>query len=150
MSTGKPSYELEGRELIAEAPGLRVQVLTLGPGQCVPWHRHTSITDTFFCLEGPVVITTREPDGELRLMPRWDPFRNWPVIRNWPWRWWQVAVFGEIGRVAPSYRLEDLHEDLKWSAGAGLRIMLGGAVVRIDLAASDESSQLWVMARHAF
>lgn len=88
--------------------------------------------------------------GELRLIPRWDPFRSWPVIRNWPWRWWQVAVFGEIGRVAPSYRLGDLHEDMKWSAGAGLRIMLGGAVVRIDFAASDESSQWWVMARHAF
>jgi len=69
MSTSEPSYELDGRELIAEAPGLRVQVLTLGPGQSVPWHRHTSITDTFFCLTGRVVITTREPASEVRLMP---------------------------------------------------------------------------------
>lgn len=61
------SYPLEGREPIAEASGLRVQVLTIGPGQCVPWHRHTRITDTFFCLAGPMVIETREPEGTLHL-----------------------------------------------------------------------------------
>lgn len=69
MSTSEPGYELERRELVAEAPGLRVQVLTLGPGQSVPWHRHTAITDTFFCLEGRVVITTRQPEGEIHLIP---------------------------------------------------------------------------------
>ena len=57
------SYEIEGRELIAQSPGLRVQVLTIGPGQCVPWHRHTHIADTFFCLAGPMVVETRDPDS---------------------------------------------------------------------------------------
>ena len=61
------SYEVEGRELIAESDGLRVQVLTLGPGQFVPWHHHTTITDTFFCLEGPMVVQTREPARAYRL-----------------------------------------------------------------------------------
>jgi quercetin dioxygenase-like cupin family protein len=64
-----PGYELDGRERIAEAPGLRVQVLTLGPGQCVPWHRHTRIHDTFFCLEGQVVLSTREPEAATILEP---------------------------------------------------------------------------------
>ena len=27
----------------------------------MPWHRHTRITDTFFCLEGPMVVETRDP-----------------------------------------------------------------------------------------
>ena len=67
MSQPKQAYELEGRELIAEAEGLRVQVLTIGPGQCVPWHRHTWISDTFFCLEGPMVLETHEPDATIRL-----------------------------------------------------------------------------------
>ena len=61
------AYELDGRELIAQAAGLRVQVLTLGPGQCVPWHRHTSITDTFFCLDGPMVVETRAPEARQML-----------------------------------------------------------------------------------
>ena len=61
----KSGYAIENRELIAETAGLRVQILTIGPGQCVPWHHHTRITDTFFCLEGPMVVHTRERDYEL-------------------------------------------------------------------------------------
>ena len=62
------NYAIENRELIAETNGLRVQVLTIGPHQCVPWHHHSNITDTFFCLEGPMVVETRQPDNthELR------------------------------------------------------------------------------------
>ncbi|MCK5326348.1 MAG: hypothetical protein KAJ57_10070, partial [Woeseiaceae bacterium] len=87
---------------------------------------------------------------ELRLIPRWDPFRNWPLIRNWPWRWWQVVGFAEIGRVGPSWNLGDLHDDMKWTAGAGIRVMLGGGIIRVDYAVSDEASAWWVMARQAF
>ena len=61
------AYEIDGRELIAQAPGLRVQVLTIGPGQCVPWHHHTEIADTFFGLEGTVSIALRDPDETHRL-----------------------------------------------------------------------------------
>jgi hypothetical protein len=87
---------------------------------------------------------------ELRLIPHWDPFRNWPIIRKWPWRWWQVVGFAEFGRVAPSWNFGDLHEDMKWTAGAGIRAMIGGGIIRFDFAASDEASQIWVMARQAF
>jgi quercetin dioxygenase-like cupin family protein len=60
-------YEIEGRELIAEAPGLRVQVLTLDAGQSVPWHHHSEISDTFFCLRGPMIVETRDPRTTIRL-----------------------------------------------------------------------------------
>ena len=88
--------------------------------------------------------------AELRLIPRWDPFRTWPFIRNWPWRWYQIVGFAEVGRVAPSWHIGDLHEDLKWSAGAGLRFMIGGGILRLDFATSEASTQWWVMARQAF
>ena len=88
--------------------------------------------------------------AELRLIPNWDPFRDWPLIRNWPWRWWQVVGFVEAGRVAPSWNLGDLHDDLKWSAGIGIRAMIGAGIIRVDFATSDESSQFWVMAQQAF
>lgn len=58
-------YIIERRELIAESAGLRVQLLTIAPGQRVPWHRHTRITDTFFCLDGPMVVHTEARDHEL-------------------------------------------------------------------------------------
>ncbi len=56
------SYTIENRELVAETNGLRVQVLTIGPHQRVPWHHHSNIADTFFCLDGPMVVETRQPD----------------------------------------------------------------------------------------
>jgi len=63
------SYEIEGRELVAEGADLRVQVLTLAPGQCVPWHHHSEVTDSFVCLTGQTVIETRTPDRTTTLAP---------------------------------------------------------------------------------
>ena len=88
--------------------------------------------------------------AEIRLIPHWDPFKNWPVIRNWPWRWWQAVGFAELGRVAPTWDIGTLHEDMKWTAGVGFRVMIGGGIVRLDWAVSDETSVIWVMAKHAF
>jgi len=48
---------------------LRVQVLTLAGGQSVPWHYHSAITDSFVCLEGPMVVETRAPRNTYRLEP---------------------------------------------------------------------------------
>jgi hypothetical protein len=63
------SYPLEKRELIAEAPGLRMQILTLAAGQEVPWHWHSEVTDTFWCMDGPMVIEMRAPREEVELAP---------------------------------------------------------------------------------
>ena len=59
-------YTIEDRELIAEAPGLRVQILTLGKGEDVPWHYHTEITDTIACLQGPMVVKMPSGDHEMK------------------------------------------------------------------------------------
>jgi quercetin dioxygenase-like cupin family protein len=56
-------YAVKQRETLAEVPGLRVRLLTLIKGQVVPWHYHSSITDTFFCMRGPMRIVTRSPDA---------------------------------------------------------------------------------------
>ncbi len=62
-------YTIEDRQLIAETPDLRVQILTLANGQEVPWHYHTAITDTFICLEGPMVVKTKTADADHELQP---------------------------------------------------------------------------------
>ena len=62
-------YEIEKRETVAEVPGLRVRILTLAEGQCVPWHYHSEITDTFFCMEGPLWVQTRAPRADYVLQP---------------------------------------------------------------------------------
>jgi len=63
------NYPLENREMVAETPQLRLQILTLGPGHEVPWHWHTEVTDTFFCMEGPMVVETRAPRQVFELQP---------------------------------------------------------------------------------
>ena len=56
-------YGARARYSLAEAPGLRVRRLDLDAGQIVPWHHHTHITETFFCMEGPMKVKTRSPDA---------------------------------------------------------------------------------------
>ena len=52
--------------------------------------------------------------------------------------WFQVAAFGELGRVAPEWEIDTLHEDMKWTLGAGVRAMANNVVVRADLGVSSE------------
>src|SRR5260221_13203906 len=65
----RSDYAIAGRELVAEGADLRVQVLSLAAGQCVPWHYHSEISDSFVCLEGPMVVETRAPRQVYRLVP---------------------------------------------------------------------------------
>ena len=62
-------YKIEKRETVAEVTGLRVRMLTLAAGQCVPWHYHSTITDTFFCMEGPLHVQMRAPRADYILQP---------------------------------------------------------------------------------
>jgi quercetin dioxygenase-like cupin family protein len=62
MSTARrPSYPVVDYAITAETPELRMVMIELGAGQEVPWHWHTNITDTFFCMRGPMTIETRAP-----------------------------------------------------------------------------------------
>jgi len=67
--TKHPIYQIAGRELVSEADGLRVQILTLGPGEKVPWHCHSVVSDIFICLEGTTVVETRAPRARHELAP---------------------------------------------------------------------------------
>ncbi len=60
-------YIIENRQIITETSNLRVQILTLADHQEVPWHYHTEVTDTFFCLEGPMIVETKTADGDHEL-----------------------------------------------------------------------------------
>ena len=65
----KRSYEVAEYETWAETPDLRMVVLTLAAGQEVPWHWHSNVSDTFFCMQGPMVIETRAPRAVVELKP---------------------------------------------------------------------------------
>lgn len=44
------------RELLATAEGLRVQLVTIAAEQRIPWHRHTSVSDTIIAVAGVVDV----------------------------------------------------------------------------------------------
>jgi len=56
-------FEVEKFEIVDQVPNLRVVIFTLAPGQFVPWHIHTEITDKFFCLQGRMVVSHK---GDLK------------------------------------------------------------------------------------
>ena len=56
-------YVIERREVVAETDTLRVGILTLAAGQEVPWHYHSQVTDTFYCLEGVLSVETCAPNA---------------------------------------------------------------------------------------
>ena len=63
MRQGQTSMTLDiaGYETAMEGEDMRAVVLTLDRGQTVPWHYHSTITDSFICLKGPMVVETRAP-----------------------------------------------------------------------------------------
>jgi hypothetical protein len=83
--------------------------------------------------------------AELRLIPRFQPLRDLPLLRNFEIDWWQVVPFVEAGRVGPEYNSDLFTRDLKWDAGVGIRLMAFRLPVRLDFAVSDEGSSVWAM-----
>jgi quercetin dioxygenase-like cupin family protein len=69
QNRNRGSYEIAASQIVSEGADMRVSVLTLAAGQEVPWHYHSDITDSFVCLEGPMVVETRAPRNTHRLAP---------------------------------------------------------------------------------
>jgi hypothetical protein len=93
------------------------------------------------------IITTQVVDRGLLVKgptggESWNPFDGWPGL--------QFVPFVEVGRVAPDWNIEDLHEDMKWSAGLGGRFWANCLVARIDSAASDEGFEVQLMVAQPF
>ena len=63
MRQGQTSMTLDivGYETIMEGKDMRAVVLALDRGQTVPWHYHSTTTDSFVCLKGSIVVETRAP-----------------------------------------------------------------------------------------
>ena len=89
--------------------------------------------------------------AELRLVPRWNPFDALPRLQErLGVGWIQVVPFGEVGRVAPHWNLQELHRDMRWDVGLGIRAWAKGLVVRADFAYSDEGYYLQMMVSQPF
>ena len=55
--------------VLHEEDGVKLTQTRLEPGEEIPWHTHTEVTDTFYAVIGPVTIETKDPEGVTRLQP---------------------------------------------------------------------------------
>jgi len=54
-------YKVRAIHVVAKGEDVLVREYTLDPGEMIPWHRHTAVSDYYYGLEGTVVVETREP-----------------------------------------------------------------------------------------
>jgi hypothetical protein len=87
--------------------------------------------------------------AEYRYTPHWHPLGDVPWLRFMKMDWWQFVGFIEGGRVANGYTT-DLLRDWKTDVGFGIRALVAGALVRIDVGFSNEEVDGWVMVGHPF
>ena len=86
--------------------------------------------------------------AEYRAVLDWNPLKKndyIPVAVDW----FQVVGFVEVGRVHDQYNF-DLLSDMKYDVGISLRAMAAQLPVRLDIAYSDEGTNMWVMVQQPF
>ena len=88
--------------------------------------------------------------AEYRMIPKWNPFNNYKLLKLLEVDWIQIVPFVEFGRVAPEWSVSTLHSDMKKVVGLGLRMMAKKAVFRLDTAYSNDSWSMWAMVGHPF
>ncbi len=65
----RANHPIAGRETVAEGTDLRVRILTLAPGESIPWRYHSEITDDFVGMDGVTVVETQAPATTYVLKP---------------------------------------------------------------------------------
>jgi hypothetical protein len=89
--------------------------------------------------------------AEYRMIPRWNPFAGSRWLRQeLGVEWIQLVPFAELGRVAPTWSLSELHSAMKWDVGFGFRMLAKGILLRLDFAASPEGGAVQMMVGQPF
>ena len=88
--------------------------------------------------------------SEYRMQPKWQPLQTLPIFNLYNVPWWQWVVFAEAGQVSDELNFNELHQDMKWTLGAGMRFEVEGVVVRTEFAYSGDERQFWVMVNQPF
>jgi quercetin dioxygenase-like cupin family protein len=60
-------YTVKSIEPVALGSDVQARLFTLAPGETIPWHFHSAVTDWYFVLEGRLSIETRAP-GDRQLL----------------------------------------------------------------------------------
>jgi quercetin dioxygenase-like cupin family protein len=61
-------YRIKAIEPVMMGRDVQARLFTLAPGEAIPWHFHSTVTDWYFVLQGTLSIETRAPPDR-RLLP---------------------------------------------------------------------------------
>jgi quercetin dioxygenase-like cupin family protein len=56
-----PGYRIKAIAPVMVGSDVQARLFTLAPGEAIPWHFHSAVTDWYFVLEGRLSIETRAP-----------------------------------------------------------------------------------------
>ena len=62
-----PGYTVKPIEPVAIGSDVQARVFSLAPGEVIPWHFHSVVTDWYFVLEGMLSIESRPPAARREL-----------------------------------------------------------------------------------
>lgn len=87
---------------------------------------------------------------EYRYLLDSNPLKNVTMKGKLDVAWFELVPFVEVGRVAPAWNLQTLHESMKVDGGVGIRAMINYIVVRIDAAMGSEGFATQMFISHPF
>jgi quercetin dioxygenase-like cupin family protein len=61
-------YTVKSIEPVMIGSDVQARLFTLAPGETIPWHFHSAVTDWYFVLEGALSIETRAPADHRELI----------------------------------------------------------------------------------
>ena len=64
-------YTVKSIAPVAIGSDVQARLFTLAPGETIPWHYHSAVTDWYFMLEGTLSIETRAPADRRDLAVGW-------------------------------------------------------------------------------
>ena len=95
MTQGKGAqpYRVQKVTLVAADGKVQVREFTVAPGEEVPWHFHTEVTDWCYCLEGVISAETRDRSAADKITARFGSLTkaatgaarcsSYPIVMAW-------------------------------------------------------------------
>lgn len=87
---------------------------------------------------------------ELRKSLEWNPLNEYELTRKIGIDLIQLALFCDFGRVAPNWQLEELHTKMKYTYGFGIRALMNGMVLRMDVGKSQHNLMVQMFVENPF
>src|SRR5438552_7906411 len=75
-------YKVRDIHVVAKGADVLVREYTLDPGEFIPWHRHSEVSDYYYGLAGELLVETRNPEARHAVGPGQTVTVNPPTLHH--------------------------------------------------------------------